>query len=432
MSGKGNSFFGIMSHTPRHFPRKDNIRHFSADPHNRAGRVHPRLLPTLHDRRPGATTAPYRRARTIAPPAQDPAECNPLNVRYVDRRTGFRILKKGCIGTIFEIFEGKKEVYMSKRAVVLGGVGFIGAHLCLRLLREGCEVFCVDVRDVASSPLLHGIRDKRGFRYVHHNITNSFGIRCDEIYNLASPTVLRYDRLLPVETLRVNILGAINSLEAARMERARVLFASSGEIYGITSRSSLPEEAAATSHQMLAEGKRTAEALHRAYGQEYGIDTRIARIFNTYGSGADLNDQRVVMKSIIAALQNRDITIYGSGEQIRTFCWVEDIVDGLVRLMRAPAALSGRTVNLGSTHEITIRALVEKIVALTGSRSRIEHIAARNDDPRRKTPDISVARRELQWTPQTSLNEGLMRTIGYVEKAMKESTRVRTWVEIHG
>lgn len=321
---------------------------------------------------------------------------------------------------------------MSKRVVVLGGVGFIGAHLCLRLLRKGHEVFCVDVRDVTASPLLRDIRDKRGFRYVHHNITNSFGIRCDEIYNLASPTVLRYDRMLPVETLRVNILGSINALEAARSEHARVLFASSGEIYGITSHSSLSEETSATSHLTLAEGKRAAEALHRAYRQEYNVDTRIARIFNTYGTGADINDQRVVMKCIIAALQNRDITIYGSGEQIRTFCWVEDIVEGLIRLMEAPMASATRIVNLGSTAEISIRALAEKIIALTGSSSRIDHIAARNDDPRRKTPDISVARRELQWTPQTSLNEGLLRTIGYVEKEMKEHTQVRSWVELHG
>ena len=223
---------------------------------------------------------------------------------------------------------------MQKRIVVLGGVGFIGTHLCLRLLDEGHEVFCVDIRDAVNSPLLRGVLQHPLFRYVHHNIINGFSIRCDEIYNLASPSRVRYNKALPVETLRVSVLGAINALDTARTEHARVVFASAGNIYGIGQRDPASEPGnCCSTHYILCEGKRAAEALHRAYHSEYDVDTRIARIFNTYGSGADPMDQRVVIKMVVAALQNRDIVVNGSGEQLRTFCWVEDLVDGLVRLM---------------------------------------------------------------------------------------------------
>ena len=221
---------------------------------------------------------------------------------------------------------------MQKGIVVLGGVGFIGTHLCLRLLEEGHEVFCVDIRDAVNSPLLRGVLQHPLFRYVHHNIINGFSIRCDEIYNLASPSRVRYNKALPVESLKVSIQGSINALDTARSEHARILYASTGDIYGTGYRDTSVEAAdGCPTHRTLAEGKRAAEALHRAYHSEYDVDTRIARIFNTYGSGADLMDQRVVMKMIVAALQNRDIPINGSGEQLRTFCWGEDVGDGLGR-----------------------------------------------------------------------------------------------------
>ena len=232
---------------------------------------------------------------------------------------------------------------MQKRIVVLGGVGFIGTHLCLRLLDEGHEVFCVDTRDIANSPLLRDMPPHPEFRYVRHNIVHQFGIRCDEIYNLASPSRVRYNKALPVETLKVNTLGSINALDTARAEHARILFASAGNIYAANCRDTAEESGFCTTRRILAEGKRAAEAMHRAYQSEFGVDARIARIFNTYGTGADLMDQRVVMKMIVAALQNRDIPINGSGEQLRTFCWVEDIVDGLVRLMDAPPTETART-----------------------------------------------------------------------------------------
>ena len=230
---------------------------------------------------------------------------------------------------------------MQKRIVVLGGVGFIGTHLCLRLLEEGHEVFCVDIRDAVNSPLLRGVLQHPLFRYVHHNIINGFSIRCDEIYNLASPSRVRYNKALPVETLRVSVLGAINALDTARTEHACLLYTS---------------------------------------------------------DAAD-----------------------------------EDLVEGLVRLMEAPPSAGAvRTVNLGSNHEIAIRALAEKIVALTGSRSRIVHTAARADDARRRTPDISAARRELGWVPRTPLAEGLRRTISYAEKELADKAYAGvTWAEMN-
>lgn len=280
---------------------------------------------------------------------------------------------------------------MQKRIVVLGGAGFIGTHLCLRLLADGNEVFCVDVRDAAGSSLLRDVLRHPAFHAVRHNIVHGFGIRCNEIYNLASPSRVCYDKALPVEALQVCMTGTINTLDTARDEHARVLFASSGEM-GDTRPAAA--EGCGCAHTLM-EGKRAAEALHRAYREEFDVDTRIARIYNTYGSGADLMDQRLVMKSVVAALRNRDIRINGSGEQIRTFCWVEDLVEGLVRLMEASPTEGVRTMEFGGGHEVSIRALVEKIVALTGSRSRIVHVKAGRVTPRGGCP--TSRRRATNW-----------------------------------
>lgn len=320
---------------------------------------------------------------------------------------------------------------MPKRVVILGGAGFIGTHLCLRLLEQGHEVFCVDIRDAAASPLLRRARQHPALRYVRHDIVTGFGIRCDEIYNLASPPAIRCNRTQPVETLKTDMQGSINALEAARAEHARVLYASSGSVGDPTPR--IPSSANRSIRRILADGKRAAEALHHAYQAEFGVDTRIARIFSTYGAGAEPTDRRVVARMVAAALQNRDIVVNGSGEQLRTFCWVEDVAEGLIRLMEAPPGASPRTVDLGGIHEISIRALAEKIVALTGSRSRIVHSKVRSDDVRRRIPDLSAARRELDWEPRTPLSEGLRRTIEYAEKELAERAYAgMSWVEING
>lgn len=321
---------------------------------------------------------------------------------------------------------------MHKKVVVLGGVGLIGTHLCRRLLEEGHDLYCVDTRDVGSSPLLREVAEMENFHYVRHNIVTPFSIRCNEIYNLASPAQVFYNRALPVETLKLHIEGSVNALEAARSEFARVVYASSAAVYSPLRRSCGNENPREASETMATiEGKRAAEALHHAYRLEYEVDARIARVFNAYGSGADLNDQRVVMKMIAAALQNRDLTIYGNGEQLRTFCWAGDVADGLMLLMRKNLTQL-LTVDLGSDHEITIRALAEKIISLTGSKSRIVHTEARLNDARSRIPDLSAARSELGWSPSTSLTEGLQRTVEYMERLLSDHTsKTRSWVEMH-
>lgn len=316
-----------------------------------------------------------------------------------------------------------------KRIVVLGGVGFIGSHLCHRLLEQGHELFCVDMRDVANAPMLREVRHSASFHYIHHNIIHPFGIRCDELYNLAAPSMVRYNKALPVETLKVSMLGTIHTLDTARSEHARVLFGSSGSVASL--HHNLPHTSPTTS-QIVAEGKLAAEALHRAYHAEFGVDTRIARIFNTYGSGADLMDQRVVIKMLMAALQNRDIVIEGSGNQVRTFCWVEDIVEGLIGLMEAPESDAIRCIDLGSDHEISINGLAEKIVDLCGSKSRIVHIEARQGESNRCMPKLVATREAIGWQPTTTLTEGLKRAIRYVDAELGHRAHAYiSWVELN-
>lgn len=316
-----------------------------------------------------------------------------------------------------------------KHIIVLGGVGLIGSHLCRTLIQNGDRVTCIDSRGVGASPVLHDVIYEERFRYIHHDITHPFEIDCDYIINLASSTTHYLGNNQPSTTLRTDILGAINSLEAARHSGAKVLYASSGDIYALSCDRTASEPIPSSTPQGLEiEGKRAAEALHRAYN----VDSRIARIFNTYGNGCSLSDRRVIPAMILDALYNRDITIYGSGEQQRTFCWVGDIVDGVRKMMNAPRGKSPMVYNLGSTHEISIRELAEKIISVTGSRSHINHVAARHNDPRRKMPNISRARKELKWEPATSLNEGLKRTVEYIERELSaaEYSR-RSWVEIN-
>ncbi|MBO5875592.1 MAG: NAD-dependent epimerase/dehydratase family protein [Alistipes sp.] len=316
-----------------------------------------------------------------------------------------------------------------KQIVVLGGVGLIGSHLCRTLIENGERVTCIDTRGVGASPLLHDIIYEERFRYIHHDITHPFDVECDYIINLASPAAYYAGNDLAATALRTDILGSINTLEVARQSGAKILYASSGEVYGLYHDPTPDEHSTSSLPQSFEiEGKRAAEALHKAYGG----DNRIARLFNTYGSGCALSDRRVIPAMIIDTLYNRDITIYGSGEQQRTFCWVGDIVDGLIKIMNAPKGKEMMVYNLGSNHEISIRELAEKIISLTGSSSRINHIAARHNDPRRKMPNLSRARKELKWEPSTSLSEGLKRTVEYIERELTtvEFSR-RTWIEVN-
>ncbi len=318
-----------------------------------------------------------------------------------------------------------------KRIVVLGGVGFIGSHLCRALIERGDEVFAIDVRDIAHAPMLRSARRLSSFHYIHHNIVHPFGIRCDEIYNLAAPTMVRYNKALPVETLRIGMVGSIHALDTARTEHARVVLASSGGVEQLGELTRPAREGAST-HRLLLESKFAAETLHRAYRQEFGVDTRIARIYNCYGSGVDLMDQRVVTKMVVAALQNRDIVIEGSGEQQRTFCYVGDVVEGLIALMQALPTDHTRTIHLASDESLSILQLAERIIHLTGSRSRIVHVAARNEEFSRRNPDLKATHRELGWRAATSLDEGLKRTINYVEKELTERAGAFfSWIEVN-
>lgn len=315
-----------------------------------------------------------------------------------------------------------------KRVVVLGGVGLIGSHLIGKLLARGEEVYCVDSRDLSASVAL---REQKSdlFHYVKHNITTPYTIRCDEIYNLTSPVRLSYDKQLPVETLKTHLLGSINTLEIARSEFSRVVYGSSSSVYAPNTRLDIDSR---NEQYASIEGIRAAEVIHRSYHTEYGVDCRIARIFNTYGSGSDLRERRVIMRMITAALQNRDITVFGSGEQVRTFCWAGDIADALIALMDSPSETTPRVVDLGSDNEISIRALAERIINLTGSRSKIIHSPMRMGDRQNITPNLSTAKKLLGWQAKTSLNEGLMRTIDYAERTLSSySGSSRTWVEIY-
>ena len=319
-----------------------------------------------------------------------------------------------------------------KRVVVLGGAGLIGSHLCMRLTDAGDEVVCIDTADISTSPLLAPYLRRRAIRYICHDIEKSFVISGEQIYNLASPTFITRIGTHPLKILRTNIMGSINALETARRNGATVLFASSGDIYGGTGQQPFVEkDIFAGRITPYAESKRAAEALHYAYAKEHGCRCRIARIFSTYGTGGRIDDQRIVMRMVVEALLGRDILISGSGEQLRTFCWVGDMADAIIRLMNIPDTEPTATVNLGSSVEMSINRLADMIVTLTGSRSRIVHIPARSDDPRRMAPDLTRARNMLDWRASTSIEDGLRMTIGYVESVLHSLSRdnAAEWIE---
>lgn len=319
-----------------------------------------------------------------------------------------------------------------KKVVVLGGAGLIGSHLCMRLADAGNDVVCIDTADINTAPLLAPYYRRRAIRHIRHNVERSFAISAEQIYNLAPPTFITRIGAHPLKILRTNIMGSINALETARRNGATVLLASSGDIYGGTGQQPLIEnDIFAGRITPYAESKRAAEALHYAYAKEHGCLCRIARIFSTYGSGGRIDDQRVVIRMVVEALLGRDILICGSGEQLRTFCWAGDMADALIRLMNIPSTEPTATVNIGSSAEVSINRLAEKIVSLTGSRSRIVHIAARTDDPRRMAPDLTRTRNMLGWTASTTLTEGLRATIEYAEGALRSLTHKNapSWIE---
>ena len=309
-----------------------------------------------------------------------------------------------------------------KRVVVTGGAGFIGSHLCERLLRDGHDVLCVDNLYTGARRNLDSLRSHPRFEFLRHDICFPLYIEVDQIYNMACPASPTHYQFDPVQTTKTSVHGAINMLGLAKRVKAKILQASTSEVYGDPAVHPQVEDYWGNVNptgprSCYDEGKRCAETLFFDYRRQHDMTVKVARIFNTYGPRMHPDDGRVVSNFIVQALQNHDITVYGDGSHTRSFCYVDDLVDGLVRLMRSPDDVAG-PINLGNPQEFTIRELAEIVVDLTGSSSRIVHAPLPIDDPKRRRPDISRADELLEWAPTTPLREGLRRTIAHFEQVL--------------
>ncbi len=308
--------------------------------------------------------------------------------------------------------------YTRKRVLVTGGAGFLGSHLCERLLNQGCDVLCVDNFYTGAKDNIAHLIGNPYFELIRHDITFPLYVEVDEIYNLACPASPIHYQRDPVQTTKTSVHGAINMLGLAKRVKAKILQASTSEVYGDPQVHPQTEDYVGHVNPIgpracYDEGKRCAETLFFDYHRSHGLPIRIARIFNTYGPRMHPDDGRVVSNFIVQALEGRPITIYGDGSQTRSFCYVDDLVDGLIRLMDAPDAVSG-PVNLGNPREMTVKTLAETIVAMVGgSAGEVIYQDLPIDDPLQRQPDISRARQLLGWEPSTPLDQGLRRTIAY-------------------
>jgi UDP-glucuronate decarboxylase len=302
------------------------------------------------------------------------------------------------------------------RILVTGGAGFIGSHLCERLLAEGHQVTCLDNFFTGRRENIEHLLDNHRFEVLRHDVTEPLFIEVEQIYNLACPASPIHYQYNPVKTVKSNVLGTINMLVLAKRLRARILQASTSEVYGEPTVHPQPESYWGNVNPIgprscYDEGKRVAETLMMDYHRQDRIDIRIARIFNTYGPRMAENDGRVVSNFIVQALRGQELTIYGSGEQTRSFCYVDELVDGLIRLMAAEGR--HQPVNLGNPVEFTIRQLAEEVFRTVGTESRVTYHALPQDDPTQRKPDISRAREWLGWEPRITLAEGLSRTVAF-------------------
>ena len=306
---------------------------------------------------------------------------------------------------------------MKKKILVTGGAGFLGSHLCERLLAEGNEVICLDNYFTGQKENVVHLLKHPFFELVRHDVTMPFFIEVDQIYNLACPASPIHYQYNPIKTIKTSVMGAINMLGLAKRTRATILQASTSEVYGD------PEEHPQTEsywghvnpigiRACYDEGKRCAEALMVNYHRQNGVDIKIQRIFNTYGPRMHPNDGRVVSNFIVQALNGKDITIYGDGSQTRSFCYVDDLIEAMIRMMNSPKGFTG-PVNTGNPHEFTIQQLASLVIELTGSASKIVYEPLPSDDPLQRQPDISLAIKELGWKPVIELREGLTKTIEY-------------------
>ena len=318
---------------------------------------------------------------------------------------------------------------MVKRILVTGGAGFIGSHLSERLLDEGHEVICVDNFFTGAKENIKHLLGNPYFEIIRHDICFPLYTEVDEIYNLACPASPIHYQFDPVQTTKVNVSGSINMLGLAKRLKIRVLQASTSEVYGDPTIHPQPETYRGNVNPVgpracYDEGKRCAETLFFDYHRQHGIDIKVVRIFNTYGPRMHPNDGRVVSNFIIQALRSEDISIYGDGSQTRSFCYVDDTVDGIIRMMNTPRGITG-PVNLGNPNEISILDLARLIIDLTGSRSRIVFKPLPQDDPRRRCPDITLARVKLGWKPKIDLKTGLKKTVEYFSNLIRREFDIR-------
>ncbi|MFC1828906.1 UDP-glucuronic acid decarboxylase family protein [Thermodesulfobacteriota bacterium] len=310
-------------------------------------------------------------------------------------------------------------MHLRKRALVTGGAGFLGSHLCERLLDEGYDVLCTDNFYTGSKRNISHLLDNPYFELCRHDITFPLYVEVDEIYNLACPASPIHYQNDPVQTTKVNVHGSINMLGLAKRVNAKILQASTSEVYGNPTVHPQPEAYWGNVNcigprSCYDEGKRCAETLFFDYFRQHNLRIKVARIFNTYGPRMHLNDGRVVSNFIVQALEEKPLTIFGDGTQTRSFCYVDDLIEGLVRLMQTGDDVTG-PINLGKPGEFKILELAEKVIELTGSRSEIVFEPLPEDDPKQRRPDIALAREILAWEPRTSLEEGLRETIAYFE-----------------
>ncbi|SHK37726.1 UDP-glucuronate decarboxylase [Desulfatibacillum alkenivorans DSM 16219] len=314
---------------------------------------------------------------------------------------------------------------LPKKVLVTGGAGFLGSHLCERLLNDSCEVLCVDNFFTGSRQNVLHLMDNPRFELLRHDITFPLYVHVDEIYNLACPASPIHYQNDPVMTTRVNVHGAINMLGLAKRVSAKIFQASTSEVYGDPEIHPQPESYwghvnCVGPRSCYDEGKRCAETLFFDYYREHGLKIKVARIFNTYGPHMHPQDGRVVSNFIMQALRNEPITVYGDGSQTRSFCYVDDLVEGFIRLMNSSDEVTG-PMNLGNPGEFTILELAEKVISIIGSSSKISFLDLPADDPKQRKPDITLAKEVLDWEPKIRLEQGLLKTIAYFDNLLSSS-----------
>jgi UDP-glucuronate decarboxylase len=308
-------------------------------------------------------------------------------------------------------------IHNQKRILITGGAGFLGSHLCDSLIKEGHDILCLDNFFTGSKHNISHLFGEPHFELIRHDLVHPIFIEADEIYNLACPASPIHYQYNPVKTVKTCVMGSINMLGLAKRVKAKILQASTSEIYGNPAMHPQKEDYWGNVNPIgprscYDEGKRCAETLFFDYHRQNGVNIRVVRIFNTYGPRMHPNDGRVVSNFIIQALKNQELTVYGSGSQTRSFCYVDDMIEGMIRMMNGPDEFIG-PVNLGNPHEFSILQLAEKIIELTNSSSRIIFQSLPQDDPLERKPDITLAGQKLAWKPRIGLEEGLIKTINY-------------------